>query len=368
MSEQNSMAISPVTAGLTGAAIGGIGNYFMGVGAKPEKGYKDAKELLTLENDKFEALKKKINDSDNADAKAEFKKLEDGRVTVSTAGDTLVKEQATARKEMNAAIEKDLEANLTGDAKTKFADAVKKEKSELDAAKKAVTDKATELKTARADANSELAKKGAEFKKAYADEVKAIKDKTDSGLGKELKELEDSKAGKTGDELKAIEDKIKAKNSEIAKEAMKKDTVTNAQKAMRDEKAKIVKAEDLKTNATTLGEKTKAYNEKLVSSADEALKETTAKKDGTVLEKLKALVEEKKAKLAENVDELKKTKADELVGEKGALKDLDTGKFKKFLPKAKMMPALIGAAVLGAAGVALAYIVGPKNETPADVA
>lgn len=136
MSEQNSMAISPVTAGLTGAQIGGIGNYFMGVGAKPEKGYKDVKELLTLENDKFEALKKKINDSDNADAKAEFKKLEDGRVTVSTAGDTLVKEQATARKEMNAAIEKDLEANLTGDAKTKFADAVKKEKSELDAAKK----------------------------------------------------------------------------------------------------------------------------------------------------------------------------------------------------------------------------------------
>lgn len=32
------------------------------------------------------------------------------------------------------------------------------------------------------------------------------------------------------------------------------------------------------------------------------------------------------------------------------------------------MPALTGAAVLGAAGVALAYIVGPKNETPADVA
>lgn len=53
-----------------------------------------------------------------------------------------------------------------------------------------------------------------------------------------MKELEDSKAGKTGDELKAIEDKIKAKNSEIAKEAMKKDTVTNAQKAMRDEKSK----------------------------------------------------------------------------------------------------------------------------------
>ena len=189
MSEQNQMAISPVTAGLTGAAIGGIGNYFLGVGAAPKKGYKDAKELLTLEQDKFEKLKKEIDASDNNDAKIEFKKVEDGRKIVSSAGETLEKEQATARKEMNAAIEKDLEANLTGDAKTKFTDAVKTEKSELDAAQKTITDKAGELKTARADANSELAKKIAEFRKAYNDEVKAIK--KDSDLGKDLAELED---------------------------------------------------------------------------------------------------------------------------------------------------------------------------------
>ena len=369
MSEQNQMAISPVTAGLTGAAIGGIGNYFLGVGAAPKKGYKDAKELLTLEPDKFEKLKKEIDASDNNDAKIEFKKVEDGRKIVSSAGETLEKEQAAARKEMNAAIEKDLEANLTGDAKTKFTDAVKTEKSELDAAQKTITDKAGELKTARADANSELAKKIAEFRKAYNDEVKAIKDKKDSGLGKDLAELEDKLTKETDAAKKAdIEKQIKAKNTEIAKEALKKDTVANAQKAMRDEKAKIIKADDLKTNANNLKTKKEAYNQKLVNSADEALKDVTAKKDGTALEKLKALVEEKKAILAKKVEDAKNAKVDELVGDKGTLKDLDTGKFKKFLPKAKTWPTVIAAAALGLAGVALAYMVGPKNATPADVA
>ena len=342
MSEQNQMAISPVTAGLTGAAIGGIGNYFLGVGAAPKKGYKDAKELLTLEPDKFEKLKKEIDASDNNDAKIEFKKVEDGRKIVSSAGETLEKEQAAARKEMNAAIEKDLEANLTGDAKTKFTDAVKTEKSELDAAQKTITDKAGELKTARADANSELAKKIAEFRKAYNDEVKAIKDKKDSGLGKDLAELED----------KLTKETDAAKKADIEKQI----------------KAKIIKADDLKTNANNLKTKKEAYNQKLVNSADEALKDVTAKKDGNALEKLKALVEEKKAILAKKVEDAKNAKVDELVGDKGSLKDLDTGKFKKFLPKAKTWPIVIAAAALGLAGVALAYMVGPKNATPADVA
>ena len=371
MSEQNQMAISPVTAGLTGAAIGGIGNYFLGVGAAPKKGYKDAKELLTLEPDKFEKLKKEIDASDNNDAKIEFKKVEDGRKIVSSAGETLEKEQATARKEMNAAIEKDLEANLTGDAKTKFTDAVKTEKSELDAAQKTITDKAGELKTARADANSELAKKIAEFRKAYNDEVKAIK--KDSGLGKDLAELEDKLTKETDEAKKAdIEKQIKAKNTEIAKEALKKDTVANAQKAMRDEKAKIIKADDLKTNANNLKTKKEAYNQKLVNSADEALKDVTAKKDGNALEKLKADINNWKTKLAEKVDDVKAKNIEALMSDDGVdgvkLKDLDTGKFKKFLPKAKAWPTVIAAAALGLAGVALAYMVGPKNETPADVA
>lgn len=378
MSEQNSMAISPVTAGLAGAAIGGIGNYVIGVGAKPEKGYKDVKELLTLENDKFEALKKKIEDSDNADAKAEFKKLEDGRVTVSKAGDTLVKEQADARRDMTAAIE----------------DAVKNKKitAGADAEKKALdeaTDKVEDLRKKMggleiekdasgnitgvkhdAGENAEVKAKRDELKSAREKARKAITDKEDAGLGKELKEAKDELAKATTDDArKAAQAKIDATNVKIAKEVTENADVKKAKEALNVERKKVMTEDALKPFKER-NELRQKYSEKLVSSADDALKDVKADDkaaDGT-LEKLKSQIEGWKKKLTESVDDLKKTKAEELVGEKGALKDLDTGKFKKFLPKAKMIPALIGAAVLGAAGVALAYIVGPKNETPADVA
>lgn len=377
MSEQNSMAISPVTAGLAGAAIGGIGNYFMGVGAKPEKGYKDVKELLTLENDKFEALKKKIEDSDNADAKAEFKKLEDGRVTVSKAGDTLVKEQADARRDMTAAIE----------------DAVKNKKitAGADAEKKALdeaTDKVEDLRKKMggleiekdasgnitgvkhdAGENAEVKAKREDLRKARKTAREAIVNEKTKGLGKELEEARNAAAGKTGDELTAAQKKIDEVEVKIAKEVTENADVKKAKENLNVERKKVMTEDALKPFKER-NELRQKYSEKLVSSADDALKDVKADDkaaDGT-LEKLKSQIEGWKKKLTESVDDLKKTKAEELVGEKGALKDLDTGKFKKFLPKAKMIPALIGAAVLGAAGVALAYIVGPKNETPADVA
>lgn len=377
MSEQNSMAISPVTAGLAGAAIGGIGNYVIGVGAKPEKGYKDVKELLTLENDKFEALKKKIEDSDNADAKAEFKKLEDGRVTVSKAGDTLVKEQADARRDMTAAIE----------------DAVKNKKitAGADAEKKALeeaTDKVEDLRKKMggleiekdasgnitgvkhdAGENAEVKAKREDLRKARKTAREAIVNEKTKGLGKELEEARNAAAGKTGDELTAAQKKIDEVEVKIAKEVTENADVKKAKEALNVERKKVMTEDALKPFKER-NELRKKYSEKLVSSADDALKDVKADDkaaDGT-LEKLKSQIEGWKKKLTESVDDLKKTKAEELVGEKGALKDLDTGKFKKFLPKAKMIPALIGAAVLGAAGVALAYIVGPKNETPADVA
>lgn len=377
MSEQNSMAISPVTAGLAGAAIGGIGNYVIGVGAKPEKGYKDVKELLTLENDKFEALKKKIEDSDNADAKAEFKKLEDGRVTVSKAGDTLVKEQADARRDMTAAIE----------------DAVKNKKitAGADAEKKALdeaTDKVEDLRKKMggleiekdasgnitgvkhdAGENAEVKAKREDLRKARKTAREAIVNEKTKGLGKELEEARNAAAGKTGDELTAAQKKIDEVEVKIAKEVTENADVKKAKEALNLERKKVMTEDALKPFKER-NELRQKYSEKLVSSADDALKDVKADDkaaDGT-LEKLKSQIEGWKKKLTESVDDLKKTKAEELVGEKGALKDLDTGKFKKFLPKAKMIPALIGAAVLGAAGVALAYIVGPKNETPADVA
>lgn len=364
MSEQNQMAISPVTAGLTGAAIGGIGNYFMGVGASPKKGYKDTKELLTLKDDEFKKLADKINEKGSEEAKTEFKKLEDGRVTVSKAGDSLVKEQKVARQEMNAAIEKDLEANLTGDAKTRFADAVKEEKKALDDANKAYSDVGKE----RTKTGTKLADARADYKTKLLAKYNEIANDKANGLGKELADLEASKAGKSGEELAKIEKDIKAKKADIHAKALEDKDVKAAADKLKEERKAVTASTKAGEKATAVETAKTKYNEKLVASADEALKDTTAKKDGTVLEKLKALIEEKKAKLAESVDELKAKKADELVGEKGALKDLDTGKFKKFLPKAKMVPALIGAAALGLVGVALAYMVGPKNETPADVA
>lgn len=363
MSEQNQMAISPVTAGLTGAAIGGIGNYFLGVGAAPKKGFKDTKELLTLEPDKFEELKKKIDASSNEEAKTEFKKLEDGRKIVSSAGDTLEKEQAAARKEMNAAIEKDLEANLTGDAKTTFTNAVKTEK---DALTKAQNDYAT-VGQERKKAGTELAKAREDYKNKLTTKYNAIvNDKADGTLGKQLADLEASKAGKTGDELAKIEKDIKAKKAEIHAKALEDADVKAAADKLKAERKAVTTANKAKIEAVPTAQE--AYNQKLVNSADEALKDVTAKKDGTALEKLKALVEEKKAILAKKVEDAKNAEVDKLVGENGSLKDLDTGKFKKFLPKAKTWPIVIAAAALGLAGVALAYMVGPKNATPADVA
>ena len=362
MSEQNQLAISPVTAGLTGAAIGGVGNYFLGVGAKPQKGYGTTKELLTLEKDKFEALAKTVEEKGDDAAKAEFKKLADGRVTVSAAGDALVKEQKTAETELVKAIE---DAKTAGTINVEAA----AEKTELDNVTNAVKKTADDLKTARADVNSELAKATAEYRNKYQEAVKAITDNTDDGLGKELKALEDSKAGKTGDELAKIEENIKAKKAEIGRKALENDDVKTARTAMQEKKKAIFTA-DAESNAKAVKGKKEAYRNKLVENleANDAYKNAEAKEGGTAIEKLKHSVNKWKETLAKKIDDVKASAADDLVGEKGALKDLDNSKFSKFLPKAKMWPAIIAAGVLGAAGVALAYIVGPKNPTPQDVA
>ncbi len=344
MSEQNSMAISPVTAGLTGAVVGGAGNYFLGVGAKTKEGYRDAKELLTLKEDEFRSLKEKVEKDGDEAAKTEFKKLEDGRTTVSSAGDELVKQQADAKIARTTAIEEAV-SNGVIDVKA-------------DAEKTAMTENETKLNNLRTDINdsAEIKAKRAELVQARKDAREAIINKKDEGLGKELAE--------------ATDDAKKAEiNKKISEAVTKDEKVVAAKKALNDERAKIL-TDDAKKVVSERNAKKAAYADKLAENLEgtEAYKNATAKKDGTALEKLKALVEDKKAILDKKVDEVKATKAGELVGENGSLKNLEVDKFKKFLPKAKMMPALIGAAVLGAAGVALAYIVGPKNETPADVA
>lgn len=344
MSEQNSMAISPVTAGLTGAVIGGIGNHYAGIGAKTKEGFRDTKELLTLKEDEFKSLKEKVEKDGDEAAKTEFKKLEDGRTTVSSAGDELVKQQTDAKAVRTKSIEEAVQKGVI-DVKA-------------DAEKAALTENTTkieELRTKMQD-SAEVKTKREELAKARKEAIDAIVNKKDEGLGKELAE--------------ATEDAKKAEiNKKISEAVTKDEKVVAAKKALNDERAKIL-TDDAKKVVTDRNAKRDAYANKLAENLEgtEAYKNAAAKKDGTALEKLKALVEDKKAILDKKVDDVKATKAGELIGENGALKDLEVDKFKKFLPKAKMMPALIGAAVLGAAGVALAYIVGPKNETPADVA
>lgn len=367
MSEQNSMAISPVTAGLTGAAIGGFGNYFMGVGAKPEKGYQDVKELLTLENDKFEALKKKIEDSDNADAKAEFKKLEDGRTTVSSAGDALVKEQADAKKKMSADIEQAVK-----DGKITAADTTA-ETNELNTAKTELTEAKKPLTEALADtADGKLGDLKAKAKSELAEAVKQDKiDALKADESKQSQELKDLIAKEKAETDAAKKAELGKKVDAQAKKDIIAGLKNDENSALRKYQAEVkkVNTDDVKTAVKGKAEavqtkKTAVFN-KQVSEAEKAIGENPT--DDT-LKALKKTIADTKALLEKKVDDIKKAEVDKLVGDNGTLKDLDMGKFKKFLPKAKMIPALIGAAVLGAAGVALAYIVGPKNETPADVA
>ncbi len=378
MSEQNQLAISPVAAGLTGAAIG-ASNYWLGIGAKPAEGYRNTKELLTLEKDKFEALAKTVAEKGDDAAKAEFKKLEDGRVTVSKAGDTLIKEQADAKIKLVDAVEKSGKATAATE-KTAMETAVtarETARKQLGGLNVTTTGDDTTGYTSKvthaSEYNTDIKTKRDELRTARENARKAITDKTDDGLGKELKTAQDelAAAGTDKDKTAAAQKKIDEVNKKIAAEVTKNEDVKKAKEALNTERKKIITDDVKKSNSDVIAKKD-AYRNKLVENLEnvDEYKNATANKDAAdgTIEKLKHTVEEYKAKLAEKVDDVKAKAADDLVGDKGALKDLDTGKFSKFLKKAKTMPTLIAAGIMGAAGVALAYIVGPKNATPKDVA
>lgn len=367
MSEQNQMAISPVTAGLTGAAIGGIGNYFIGVGAKPKDGYKNAQELLTLKDDEFKKIADEIKASDNADAKAEFKKLEDGRTTVSSAGDALVKEQATARQEMKAAIEKAVaDGKITGVDVTKETNELTTAQTALADTKKPLTDALADtadgkLGKLKADAKAELTAATAQDKidALKADESKQSKELKDL-IAKEKAETDAAKKAELGKKVDA-----QAKKDLVAELKKKNDSALSKYQAELKKTTTEELKGNIKTKATDVQAKKTALFDKNVSEAEKAIGDNPTDAE---LKTLKDNIKRWKETLAKKAEDIKKAEVDKLVGENGALKDLDTGKFKKFLPKAKMMPALIAAAALGAAGVALSYIVGTKNEVPTDVA
>ena len=356
MSEQNQLAISPVAAGLTGAAIGGVGNYFLGVGAKPAKGYGSTKELLTLEKDKFEALAKAVEEKGDDAAKAEFKKLADGRVTVSEAGDALVREQANTRHNLASTVQS---AGINVDVATEKAEldktqAALKKFAEDAGLNKTEADSLGDMKTkAKAEVNTKTTAALAEGEDKWSDARKAIE--------KQIKDETDAtKKAKLEKQRNALVKKE-------VREALAKDESTaygkfrkKATEIIADKKAAYREAADNNAAAS------KKYTDAIISKVGEndKYKAATAKADGSPIERLKHAI----GKLSEKADDLRKAKADELVGDNGALKDLDTSKFGKFLKKSKMWPTIIAAGVLGAAGVALAYIVGPKNPTPKDVA
>ena len=367
MSEQNQMAISPVTAGLTGAAIGGIGNYFLGVGAAPKKGYKDAKELLTLEPDKFEKLKKEIDASDNAEAKAEFQKLEEGRVTVSRAGDTLETTKAEAKKKLRTDIEQAVkDGKLNAVDTTAETNELNTAKGELTKAKKPLTDALAD--TAEGKLGDLKAKAKAELAEALKqDKIDALK-ADESKQSQELKDLIAKEKAETDAAKKAeLGKKVDAQARKDIIAGLKKDeksALHNYQKELKNVNTDTVKTAVKEKAETVQAKKTAIFN-KQVSEAEKAIGENPT---DDKLKALKKTIDETKALLEKKVEDFKNAEVDKLVGENGKLKDLDTGKFKKFLPKAKMWPTVIAAAALGLAGVALAYMVGPKNATPADVA
>lgn len=367
MSEQNSMAISPVTAGLTGAAIGGVGNYFLGVGAKPKEGYRNATELLNLKDDEFKKLADKIEKDGDDAAKTEFKKLQDGRTTVSSAGDALVKEQATAKTEMKAAIEQAVaDGKLTAADVTKETNELNTATTELTNAKKPLTDALADtadgkLGKLKADAKAELTAAVAQDK---IDALKADESKQSSEL-KDLiaKEKAETDAAKKAELTKKVD--AQAKKDLVAELKKKNDSAISKYQAELKKTTTDELKGNIKTKATDVQAKKTALFDKQVAEAEKSIGENPT---DAALKKLKDDMKNWKETIAKKAEDVKKAKVEELVGEKGTLKDLDTGKFGKFLEKSKTMPAVIAAAALGAAGVALAYIVGPKNETPSDVA
>ncbi|MCM1010016.1 MAG: hypothetical protein NC390_03935 [Fusobacterium sp.] len=355
MSEQNQMAISPVTAGLVGAGVGAT-NYFVGIGAKPKEGYRNTTELLNLKDDEFKKLADKIEKDGDDAAKTEFKKLQDGRTTVSSAGDALITEQANTRYKLADNVQK---AGITVDVAT--------EKAELDKTRQAI-DKIVEESGLNKTEDGSLGDLKAKAKAEVDAKVTAAKAEPEDKWSAARKEIEQKiKDEKDAAKKKTLESQRDNLIKKEVREELAKDEKT-AYGAFKKKATEVIKdkktayAEATKNNAEASAKHNEAIIKKL--GENDTYKGATAKADGTAVEKLKHQI----GKLSEKAEDLRKAKAEELVGEKGALKDLDISKFGKFLEKNKLAAGAVAAAVLGAAGVALAYIVGPKNEVPTDVA
>lgn len=351
MSEQNSMAINPVYAGLGGAAIGGAAGALIKPLQSVQSDYREVKNLLTMDKDKFEKIEKPADDA-TAEIKDNYKVIEDGRKKISEAGDAF-------------------ETNTIKPAKEKYETALNnhfKDDNDFKVENFKHNDKTIkDLETAVTDAEGKVTAETI----AEDTDVKAAQTALDEAKGKV-----DVKA-----ETKALEEaKEAAKNAGVEEAKIAEAPgVKAAQKALDD---KIAGDADVQAKTTALENAKKAAVEKneTVASAKKALEEAKTDRLTKMEDKLKAAAEKSDADEATKnlFNDVKKAKenmtkkfdaskeADEL------LRDTKYGtaaeKIKGLLPRAKWKAAAIYGAALAAAGVALAYIVGPKNETPSDVA
>lgn len=298
MSEQNQLAISPVTAGVIGAGAGAAAGAFIpGMPFRNIKSeYASAQNLLTLEKDQFEKLKP----------------ADDAAEEIKNTYDTFVsgrKEIAVAKEADEAKLLTDLDAHFASDAE------LAKDKFTFGDDKKTLAQLEDAVNTAKADA---------EVVKAV-DENDAVK-----AAQKAVDELADDAA----DDVKAAA----------------KQKLADAKAAALAEQPKVKEAQQAldSANADRL---TKMKNK--IKTASEA--------DGAA-DDVKALAK----RAADGFDVNGKAKAMAEATDSKYAKAFD--KMKDLLPKTKMKAALIWGAIAAAAGVALAYIVGPKNPTPKDVA
>ena len=300
MSEQNQLAISPVTAGVIGAGAGAAAGAFIpGMPFRNIKSeYASAQNLLTLEKDQFEKLKP----------------ADDAAEEIKNNYDTFV----SGRKEIAVAKEAD-EANLLKDLDTHFDSDTNLSRTNYKYGEGADAKTLAQLEQAVTDAKD-------------LDEVKnAVKE---NDAVKAAQKAVDELATDAADDVKA------AANQKLA----------DAKAAAFAEQPKVKEAQELldKANADRLDKMKKSI--KTASEADGAS------------DQVKALAK----RAADGFDVNGKAKAMAEATDSKYAKAFD--KMKDLLPKTKMKAALIWGAIVAAAGVAFAYIVGPKNPTPKDVA
>lgn len=404
MSEQNQLAISPVVAGTTGAVAGLAGGYLIKPLQKINKDFAEAQNLLTMEADTFE----KIKPAD--DAEQAIKDQHDVFVKGREELDKQAKEHekglqahretyATELKGSSIASDPKFDKGTFKDGDKTISEletAVATEEGKIDAAKMAED---ADVKTAQTAYDNARSAVKAEDIAADAN-VKNAQSAYDAKLAPEVTRLEGEARAKADSALAQAENMPQGTDAEKAARQAK---IDEAKAAIKSEAAQVIKDSD-EAKALRQAEQAFVDGRPEVKSAKEALtaaQDAYIGKQPAVKTAREALKKGEDARLAAIEAELR-TKANAEAGTDGPLKTIlkkvddaktkmaekfdKTDKAKKMLegtdnkyakafekikgllPRNKWTNAIIGAAGLGLLGVALAYIVGPKNPVPTDVA